>query len=146
MPWLSNLPISEAQKIDVSAHHDHFVLGQMHHSMSFQLIVVPDHTKQTLLKQCFASQTSLIMSNLGVPVATHSCPSPALLSAHYANVLHHPGSSDVGQREHQGHLLRRNIHLATACNGNPVGVRAREETGIFRDVKRCVATGDRTRV
>ena len=30
------------------------------------------------------------------------------------------------------------------CNGVPVGVRAREETGRLRNVKRCVATGNRT--
>ena len=82
-----------------------FVLGQMHHRMSFQLVVVPGHTKQTLLKQSFVSRMSLIISNLGVPVATHSCPPPALSSAFSTNVLHHPSCGDVGQSDHQGQLL-----------------------------------------
>ena len=50
-------------------------------TMSSPLIVVPGHKKQTLLKQCLVSQTSLIISKLGVPVATHSCPPPALSSS-----------------------------------------------------------------
>ena len=56
---------------------ENVVLGQMHHSLSFQLVVVPGHTKQTLLKQCLVSQTSLIISKLGVPVATHKSPQTA---------------------------------------------------------------------
>ena len=43
---------------------DNFVWGQMHHSRVVQHVVVPDHTKLTLLKQCLVSQTSLIKSNL----------------------------------------------------------------------------------
>ena len=64
---------------------DNLVLGQTHDSMPFQLVVLPGHTKQTLLKQNLFSQTSLIMFKLGVPVATHSCPPPALSSVHYTN-------------------------------------------------------------
>ena len=75
-------------------------LGQMHHSMSFQLIVVPDHAKQTLLKQCL-KRPWLKLFQFGVPAATYSCPPPVLSSAHYTNVLHHPGSSDVGHRDQQ---------------------------------------------
>ena len=92
---------------------ENFVVGQMHHMQH----VVPGHTKQTLLKQCLVSQTSCrIISKLGVPVATHSCPPPALSSAHCTNVLHHPGSSDVGQRDHRGQLLRRDIQQPLDSN------------------------------
>ena len=83
--------------------------------MLFQHVVVPGHTKQTLLKQRLVSQMSLI-SKLGVPVATQYCPLPALSFADCTNVLHHPGSSDGGQRDHQGQLLRRNIQQLLASN------------------------------
>ena len=108
---------------------ENFVLGQIHHSMSFQLVVVPGHTKQTLLQQCLVSHTSLIIFKLRVPVATHSYPPPALSSAHYTNVLHHPGSSDVGQRNHQGQLLRRNIQQPLALHSltlRPDGVSSKK--------------------
>ena len=45
-------------------------------------------------------------------------------------------------KRHKTTLLT--IRKDAKCNGNPVGVRARQEKGRFRDVKRCVATGDRT--
>ena len=84
MPWLSNLEFLKHRKlrpaqIMATQVPQNFALGQMHHSMSFQLVVVLGHTKQTLLKQCLVSQTALIICKLGVPVATHSCPPSAVI-------------------------------------------------------------------
>ena len=78
MPWLSNLPISEAQKIEgthimATQVPENFVLGaKLHHSRVVQHVEVPGLTRQTLLKQCLVSQTSLIFSKLGQCACGHT--------------------------------------------------------------------------
>ena len=81
MPWMSNLPISEGYKIQGSTHMatqfpENFVWGKYTTACCSGLVVVPCHTKQTLLDLQHVSHTFFIISKLDVPVATHSCPPP----------------------------------------------------------------------
>ena len=114
MPWLSDLPISEAQKIEGSTHHGHTSLRKLCFGANAPQHVVPARCRSRSHKANTSQAmsclpTSLIISKVGVPAATQSRPPPALSSAHYTNVLYHPGSNDVRQSDHQGQLLRRNI-------------------------------------
>ena len=69
MPWLSNLPISEAQKIEGSAHHGHtshrnFVLGQCTTVVSFSTLSFPITQSKHFSSKFLSPKSSWYYPNL----------------------------------------------------------------------------------